>query len=126
MDFYIFLREFSVIWPILCLFGPFFNKMASEKSPEFRANSNDTNLTRRRRTNHAEAPGNIFHFEICILDFGFGVLFYKKSYKIQAGSDHRRARRGFFFLKNSTFLRKNTKYKLGVTTHVPGLGEPGS
>ena len=80
-----------MIWLILCLFGPFFNKIASEKSPEFRANSNDTNLTRRRRTNHAEAPGNIFHFEIDILDFGFGVI----------------------------FTRNLTKYKLGVATGVP-------
>ena len=32
---------------------------------------------RRQRTYHAEAPGNIFHFVSCILDFGFGVIFYK-------------------------------------------------
>ena len=91
MDFYIFLRDFSVIWPILALFCPFINKMTSEKSPEVRANRNDANLTRRRRTNHAEALGNIFHFEIDILDFGFGVI----------------------------FTRNLTKYKLGVTTGVP-------
>ncbi len=81
----------SVILPFLGICGQFFNKMASEKSPEFRANSNDTNLTRCRRTNHAEAPGNIFHFDIDILDFGFGVI----------------------------FKRNLTKYELGVATGVP-------
>ena len=42
-----------------------------------------------------------------------------KKYKIQAWSDHPRARRGFFFLKNSAFLGNITKYKLGVATGVP-------
>ena len=48
--------------------------MASEKSQEFRANSNDANLTRRQRTCHAEALGNIFHFEIDILCFAFFLV----------------------------------------------------
>ena len=71
MDFYRFVSEFSVIWPIFVIGCPFFNKMASEKKPRFFANRSDTNLTRRRRTSHPEAPEEsplarltvyVFHF----------------------------------------------------------------
>ncbi len=63
-----------MIWQFLVLFGPFIKKWASEKSPEILANSNDATLTRRHGTRHAEAPENIFHFVIGILDFDFTSL----------------------------------------------------
>ena len=91
IDFYIFLRYFYVIWPILDLFCPFLNKMASEKSPDFRVNSNDANLTRRQRTRHAEALGKIFHFDIDILCFAF-VLVWRaedKTFQLARSPSHR-------------------------------------
>ena len=66
---------------------------------------------RRYEQNTPTGCGNDFHTrqtqfqEIQNLTFFQQSYFFQKSYKIQAWSGYRRARRVFFFIKNNTFLR---------------------
>ena len=101
----------------------------SQTKPQFLANNNDATLTRRQRARHAEAPGNMFHFEIdslyVFVDFHIFCIFSSKLTLFEDILQNTSLEwlpacpQGLFFLKNSTCLRNITKYKLGVATGVP-------